>query len=235
MDDTPPFLVNPRAIDIAIEQCLMLGCDIVDEVHIARKQYLDGSIPTGFQRTAIVGVNGRLPFRGRELTVTQVSVEEDSCREVQDRGHLSGLAHRSTGHAPDRDRHRTRAHDAGRGRGGHSARRPRLPIHRPCPGRHGCQPPGRQRLRPGWPQGRDQRRAQGQPRPPLGPWRGRASGRAAPATRRAASPGFREALRHRHGARRHHDSRCRLQARSSATGDLAALRRRPRSCDRAWS
>ncbi len=88
MDDTPPFLVNQQAVDIAIEQCVMLGCDIVDEVHIARKQYLDGSIPTGFQRTAIVGVNGRLPFRGRELSITQVSVEEDSCREVSDQGHL---------------------------------------------------------------------------------------------------------------------------------------------------
>jgi glutamyl-tRNA(Gln) amidotransferase subunit E len=88
MDDTPPFPVNQKAVDVAIEQCLMLGCDIVDELHIARKQYLDGSIPTGFQRTAIVGVNGRLPFRGRTLTITQVSVEEDSCREVSDRGHL---------------------------------------------------------------------------------------------------------------------------------------------------
>ena len=88
MDDTPPFLVNEDAIDVAIEQCLMLGCDIIDEVHIARKQYLDGSIPTGFQRTAIVGLNGKLPFRGREITVTQVSVEEDSCREVSDTGHL---------------------------------------------------------------------------------------------------------------------------------------------------
>ena len=87
MDDTPPFLVNQQAIDVAIEQCLMLGCDIVDEVHIARKQYLDGSIPTGFQRTAVVGVNGKIPFRGRTLSVTQVTVEEDSCREVRDRGH----------------------------------------------------------------------------------------------------------------------------------------------------
>jgi glutamyl-tRNA(Gln) amidotransferase subunit E len=88
MDDTPPFLVNQQALDVAVEQCLMLGCDIVDEVHIARKQYLDGSIPTGFQRTAIVGVNGTLPLRGRQLSITQVSVEEDSCREVSDRGHL---------------------------------------------------------------------------------------------------------------------------------------------------
>jgi glutamyl-tRNA(Gln) amidotransferase subunit E len=88
MDDTPPFPVNQDALDVAIEQCLMLGCDIVDEVHIARKQYLDGSIPTGFQRTAIVGVSGELPFRGRTLSITQVSVEEDSCREVSDQGHL---------------------------------------------------------------------------------------------------------------------------------------------------
>jgi glutamyl-tRNA(Gln) amidotransferase subunit E len=87
MDDTPPFLVNQEAIDIAIELCLMMNMDIIDEVHIARKQYLDGSIPTGFQRTAIVGMNGWLPFKGRKLTVTHVSVEEDSCREVSDKGH----------------------------------------------------------------------------------------------------------------------------------------------------
>jgi glutamyl-tRNA(Gln) amidotransferase subunit E len=87
MDDTPPFLVNQEAIDVAIELCLAMGMDIIDEVHIARKQYLDGSIPTGFQRTAIVGMNGALPFMGRSLTVTHLSVEEDSCREVKDKGH----------------------------------------------------------------------------------------------------------------------------------------------------
>jgi glutamyl-tRNA(Gln) amidotransferase subunit E len=87
MDDTPPFLVNQKAIDVGIELCLMMNMDIIDEVHIARKQYLDGSIPTGFQRTAIIGVNGWLPFKGRRLTVTHVSVEEDSCREVRNKGH----------------------------------------------------------------------------------------------------------------------------------------------------
>ncbi|MFA6958079.1 MAG: Glu-tRNA(Gln) amidotransferase subunit GatE [Thermoanaerobaculia bacterium] len=87
MDDTPPFLVNQEAIDVSIELCLMMQMDIIDEVHIARKQYLDGSIPTGFQRTAIVGVNGILPFHGRDLTITHLSVEEDSCREVKDKGH----------------------------------------------------------------------------------------------------------------------------------------------------
>jgi len=87
MDDTPPFLVNQEAIDASIELCMSMNMDIIDEVHIARKQYLDGSIPTGFQRTAIIGVNGWIPFKGRRLTITHVSLEEDSCREVRDRGH----------------------------------------------------------------------------------------------------------------------------------------------------
>ena len=128
MDDTPPFPVNQEAVDVAIEQCLMLGCDIVDEVHIARKQYLDGSIPTGFQRTAIVGVNGKLPFRGRELSITQVSVEEDSCREVSDQRPPDRLAHRPARHAAHRDGDRPRPADARRGRGGDPARRPGLPL-----------------------------------------------------------------------------------------------------------
>ncbi len=87
MDDTPPFLVNQEAVDIAIQLCLAMNMDIIDELHIARKQYLDGSIPTGFQRTAIVAVNGWIPFKERKLTVTHVSIEEDSCREVEDIGH----------------------------------------------------------------------------------------------------------------------------------------------------
>ncbi len=87
MDDTPPFLVNQEAIDVAMELCLTMNMDLIDEVHIARKQYLDGSIPTGFQRTAIVGMKGWLPFKDRKLTVTHVSIEEDSCREVSDKGH----------------------------------------------------------------------------------------------------------------------------------------------------
>ena len=56
IDDTPPFPVNREALEIALEISLLSKLNIVGEVHITRKQYLDGSIPTGFQRTAILGV-----------------------------------------------------------------------------------------------------------------------------------------------------------------------------------
>lgn len=87
MDDTPPFELNDEALDIALEIGLLYGCTMVDEIHIARKQYLDGSIPTGFQRTTIVGVDGGIPFRGRRIGIVQLGLEEDACREVSDAGH----------------------------------------------------------------------------------------------------------------------------------------------------
>ncbi len=65
----------------------LFDCNIIDELHIARKQYLDGSIPTGFQRTAIFGLNGKIPYNDREVEIVQMSIEEDSCREVSDIGH----------------------------------------------------------------------------------------------------------------------------------------------------
>jgi len=87
MDDTPPFPINQEAVDIAIEISLLLNCKIVGEVHVARKQYLDGSIPAGFQRTAIIGVDGWIPYRDRRIQIIQLGLEEDACREVSDIGH----------------------------------------------------------------------------------------------------------------------------------------------------
>ena len=87
MDDTPPFLINEDALDIALGIGLLYNCKLVDELHIARKQYLDGSIPTGFQRTAIYAVDGWIPFKARKVKIVQMSIEEDSCREVTDQYH----------------------------------------------------------------------------------------------------------------------------------------------------
>ena len=87
MDDTPPFELNREALDIALEITMLLGCKLVDEIHIARKQYLDGSIPTGFQRTTILGVDGSIPYGERRIGIIQLGLEEDACREVSDSGH----------------------------------------------------------------------------------------------------------------------------------------------------
>ncbi|MBC8383868.1 MAG: Glu-tRNA(Gln) amidotransferase subunit GatE [Candidatus Cloacimonetes bacterium] len=87
VDDTPPFKINREALEYAIEISLMMHQNVVGELHITRKQYLDGSIPTGFQRTAIVGIEGEIPLKHKNVRIIQLSIEEDACREVSDIGH----------------------------------------------------------------------------------------------------------------------------------------------------
>ncbi len=87
IDDTPPFPINRQALEIALEISLLSKLNIVGEVHITRKQYLDGSIPAGFQRTAILGVEGEVQLPHKKIRLIQLSIEEDSCREISDVGH----------------------------------------------------------------------------------------------------------------------------------------------------
>ncbi len=87
VDDTPPFHIDTEALEIAISIALAAKMNIVGEVHITRKQYLDGSIPTGFQRSAIVSVEGELQLKNKKVRLIQMSLEEDSCREISDIGH----------------------------------------------------------------------------------------------------------------------------------------------------
>lgn len=87
IDDTPPFPINREALEIALEISILSKLNIVGEVHITRKQYLDGSIPTGFQRTAILGVEGEIQLKNKKIRLIQLSIEEDSCREISDIGH----------------------------------------------------------------------------------------------------------------------------------------------------
>ncbi|MDT8309595.1 MAG: Glu-tRNA(Gln) amidotransferase subunit GatE, partial [Bacteroidales bacterium] len=87
VDDTPPFPVDRQALEISLFISLLSKLNIVGEVHVTRKQYLDGSIPTGFQRTAIIGVEGEIALKHKKIRLIQLSLEEDSCREISDIGH----------------------------------------------------------------------------------------------------------------------------------------------------
>jgi len=88
IDDTPPFKINKQALGIALEVALLLKTNIVGELHITRKQYLDGSIPAGFQRTGIISIEGQIPLKNKTVRIIQLSIEEDSCREISDIGHV---------------------------------------------------------------------------------------------------------------------------------------------------
>ena len=80
MDCEPPHHMNPEALMIGLTMSAMLNCEIPDEIHVMRKQVVDGSNTTGFQRTAIVGLKGFLQTQRGRVGITNVSVEEEACQ-----------------------------------------------------------------------------------------------------------------------------------------------------------
>ena len=57
-EEAPPFVCNDQARRIALEIALLLKSNIIEEMHVCRKNYLDGSVPCGFQRTMILAKDG---------------------------------------------------------------------------------------------------------------------------------------------------------------------------------
>ncbi len=82
IDETPPFFCSQNAMDIALEIGLLLKLNLVDEFHVCRKNYVDGSVPAGFQRTGIIGINGKVPISPKkDIGINLLCLEEDSCRK----------------------------------------------------------------------------------------------------------------------------------------------------------
>jgi len=89
LDEEPPHDLNRRALHTALQIALLLNCEIPEEVHIMRKTVIDGSNTTGFQRTAIVGMNGYLRYKGKKIEIAQVCLEEDAAAIVEQGEHTA--------------------------------------------------------------------------------------------------------------------------------------------------
>ncbi len=84
LDEEPPHPLNVEALEIAIQISLMLNCKISSEVQVMRKTVIDGSTPTSFQRTMIIGMDGHIDYKGRKVPITYVGLEEDASAIVSE-------------------------------------------------------------------------------------------------------------------------------------------------------
>jgi glutamyl-tRNA(Gln) amidotransferase subunit E len=82
MDEEPPHDLNREAVEITLLASLMMNMKPVDEIHVMRKMVIDGSNTTGFQRTCVVALNGEIDIKGKKITISQVSLEEDAARKM---------------------------------------------------------------------------------------------------------------------------------------------------------
>ena len=84
LDETPPFECNDETRKIAIEIGLLLHSNIIEEMHVCRKNYLDGSVPCGFQRTMILAKDGYVELaNGKKIGIDVLCLEEDAARKIK--------------------------------------------------------------------------------------------------------------------------------------------------------
>jgi glutamyl-tRNA(Gln) amidotransferase subunit E len=86
MDEEPPHPINEQALDVALTLALLLEARPVDEIEVMRKIVVDGSNTSGFQRTALIAVDGRLTLGSRQYSILSICLEEDAARKVRESG-----------------------------------------------------------------------------------------------------------------------------------------------------
>lgn len=90
MDEEPPGKLDQESIQTCLTAALLMKAKAVDEVHVMRKVVIDGSNTTGFQRTSVVALDGMLNVDGKDVPITQISLEEDAARKTSQTSDLVG-------------------------------------------------------------------------------------------------------------------------------------------------
>jgi len=80
-DEEPPAPFNEEALAIGLTIAKTFGMTPIPQVHTMRKLVIDGSNTSGFQRTALVAINGALPNGGN---IETICIEEEAAQRVKD-------------------------------------------------------------------------------------------------------------------------------------------------------
>jgi len=84
-DEEPPHPLSLQALHATLTICSLLSSSAVDELHIMRKNVIDGSNTSGFQRTAIAGLGGSIATPSGKLPIQTICIEEESAGIMEGR------------------------------------------------------------------------------------------------------------------------------------------------------
>ena len=84
LDEEPILEINKDALRTVLTISKLLNCDISEDLIMMRKQVLDYSNTSGFQRTGLVARNGYVNVSDRVIEIESVCIEEDAARKVKE-------------------------------------------------------------------------------------------------------------------------------------------------------
>ncbi len=77
-DEEPPHDISQQALDTALTFARMVNADIVPEIQVMRKMVVDGSNTSGFQRTMMLGLGGKIKTEYGSVKIEDIELEEES-------------------------------------------------------------------------------------------------------------------------------------------------------------
>ncbi|MEM4264961.1 MAG: Glu-tRNA(Gln) amidotransferase subunit GatE [Thermoplasmata archaeon] len=83
-DEEPPHRASQEAIECALLFARMVDARPVDEIEFMRKIVIDGSNTAGFQRTALIAMDGMLRMENGTIGIETICLEEDAARRISE-------------------------------------------------------------------------------------------------------------------------------------------------------
>src|SRR3990167_9064056 len=83
-DEEPPHELNKQALETTLKIALLLNAKIVDEMQIMRKTVVDGSNVSGFQRTALVAMDGFIETSLGKVNIPTICLEEEAAQKIEE-------------------------------------------------------------------------------------------------------------------------------------------------------
>jgi len=83
-DEQPPEQLNRQALETAVKVALLLNAKVVDEIQVMRKTVVDGSNVSGFQRTALVAMNGFIETSLGKINIPTICLEEEAAQKIEE-------------------------------------------------------------------------------------------------------------------------------------------------------
>ena len=72
LDEEPPRNMREETLNVAIQVGKLFKAQFVDEVQVMRKTVVNGSNTTGFQRTALVAMNGHIDTSSGKISIPTI-------------------------------------------------------------------------------------------------------------------------------------------------------------------
>ena len=84
LDEQPPKDVNKEALETALQIAKLLRCETADQIQFMRKTVIDGSNTSGFQRTALIGIDGFIETSKGRVGIQTLCLEEEAAKKIEE-------------------------------------------------------------------------------------------------------------------------------------------------------